>query len=448
MDVGAGDDPLKVTNGHVRSWELSDGDAMYLHGVCDGEMDFVYSSHCLEHLLHFDYALINWIRVLKPGGILYVVVPDYELYEKCSWPSRFNPDHKASFSLRISRRQVGGRANHYHLLDDVVPFLNRYGVQLLEVRLEDYGFDYSASADCDQTLGAATAQLCLIGRKVPLNGAALFIRNELGAGDHANILPALRYLTNIGYEVVAHRVYSLYDHLRVRDPPVDHAIEIPVHFQPEKNLPATQLCEELRERLGLDISGIVFPGVCFSADEFRRVRGLSQCPYVNVFPYTSIRQKVIDPQIVRTVVRHIESRGIPVFTTRLTNDDAYPWSELFRNFRPMHPAHFHRQWILEVAGAALNVCCDGGPLNVSLSCGTPTLGLLTIADASLMSFYPPWQWRAVASNFPCSPCFRAADYGSKRVSGCDHLEDSCGSHFSEATVLRAIDELLAEPQPS
>jgi SAM-dependent methyltransferase len=76
--------------------------------------DFVYSSHCLEHMRDVPETLRNWTRILRPGGWLYVVVPDYVLYEKMSWPSRFNSDHKQSFSGLIDRSAVV-RPNHWHL---------------------------------------------------------------------------------------------------------------------------------------------------------------------------------------------------------------------------------------------------------------------------------------------------------------------------------------------
>jgi hypothetical protein len=45
-------------------------------------------------------GLSNFLRVLKPGGFIVSTVPDSGLYEQARWPSRFNPDHKVSWTLR------------------------------------------------------------------------------------------------------------------------------------------------------------------------------------------------------------------------------------------------------------------------------------------------------------------------------------------------------------
>ena len=68
-------------------------------GTEDNSFDFVYSSHCLEDMEDVETALKNWVRILKPGGFLYVVVPDFGLYEKYCFPSRFNASHKSTFSI-------------------------------------------------------------------------------------------------------------------------------------------------------------------------------------------------------------------------------------------------------------------------------------------------------------------------------------------------------------
>jgi len=42
----------------------------------DESADEIYASHVLEHLPYGNKALEEWLRVLKPGGMLTVVVPD------------------------------------------------------------------------------------------------------------------------------------------------------------------------------------------------------------------------------------------------------------------------------------------------------------------------------------------------------------------------------------
>ncbi len=105
IDIGGKPDPLAqyasifARMQSVRTWDREDGDAQLLLGVPDKSFDFVHSSHCLEHMVDVAEALRNWIRVLKPDGYLIVTVPDEDLYEQGTWPSRFNADHKWTFTM-------------------------------------------------------------------------------------------------------------------------------------------------------------------------------------------------------------------------------------------------------------------------------------------------------------------------------------------------------------
>lgn len=111
IDIGAGPDSLgayaelfpRIQS--VRAWDLEDGDAQVMAGVNDETFDFVHSSHCLEHMRDPVEALANWWRILKPGGYLVVIVPDEDLYEQGVWPSTFNGDHKATFTLWKAKGQ-------------------------------------------------------------------------------------------------------------------------------------------------------------------------------------------------------------------------------------------------------------------------------------------------------------------------------------------------------
>lgn len=164
IDIGAGNDPLVVPSGSVRAWDVKDGDASFLSGIENQSYDFVYSSHCLEHLKDVSAGLENWARVIRPGGFLYIVVPDYCIYEKLNWPSMFNGDHKQSFSIDLSRSKVG-RGNHFHIVHDLVPLIHKAGADVLEVNFEDDGFNYSKGL-VDQTFDdSALCQISVISRK-------------------------------------------------------------------------------------------------------------------------------------------------------------------------------------------------------------------------------------------------------------------------------------------
>lgn len=97
LDIGYGSDPVTP---ECSGWDMRNGDAQYLDGVGDESFDYVYSSHCLEHMHDVRTALRNWFRVVRQGGYLLLAVPHRDLYEKKSrLPSRWNIDHKHMFLI-------------------------------------------------------------------------------------------------------------------------------------------------------------------------------------------------------------------------------------------------------------------------------------------------------------------------------------------------------------
>jgi SAM-dependent methyltransferase len=153
IDIGAGPDPLgqyrEMFPGMqgCRAWDLADGDAQYLEGVPDGSFDFAHSSHCLEHLVDPHIALANWIRVVKPGGHLVIVVPDEDLYEQGVWPSTFNDDHKWTFTVHKASSWSPRSVNVTQMLEQVAD-----RVQVLKVEVLDATFRYYGAQRFDQTL--------------------------------------------------------------------------------------------------------------------------------------------------------------------------------------------------------------------------------------------------------------------------------------------------------
>jgi SAM-dependent methyltransferase len=71
LDVGAGE---WVFPG-ARAVEDHQEENAYSLNVTDQSQDFIFSSHCLEHLEHWTEALEEWRRALKPKGRLYLYLP-------------------------------------------------------------------------------------------------------------------------------------------------------------------------------------------------------------------------------------------------------------------------------------------------------------------------------------------------------------------------------------
>lgn len=86
VDVGAGPWPLAD---HARPIDIRDGgDAMALPA---GPFDFVFSSHCLEHLNDPVAALEHWKSRLKPGGVLFLYLPHPDM---TYWLPQHNRKHR------------------------------------------------------------------------------------------------------------------------------------------------------------------------------------------------------------------------------------------------------------------------------------------------------------------------------------------------------------------
>jgi len=73
LDIGASNWPLPGATpiGPPNGW-----DAMKLPR---GEFDYVFSSHCLEHLVNPVEALEHWKTRLRPGGVLFLYLPHPEM---------------------------------------------------------------------------------------------------------------------------------------------------------------------------------------------------------------------------------------------------------------------------------------------------------------------------------------------------------------------------------
>ena len=100
LDIGAGRDP--VSPGAIVFDKLQ-GNAEHIFEHFEHQsFDTVFSSHCLEHINEPRLVIRDWFALVKPGGHLFVIVPDEDLYEQGHFPSIFNNDHKSTFTISKS----------------------------------------------------------------------------------------------------------------------------------------------------------------------------------------------------------------------------------------------------------------------------------------------------------------------------------------------------------
>ena len=132
IDIGCGPDPVTP---EVRQFDLADGDANHITRHVHEQFDFVYASHCLEHMHDPRQAVLEWWQLVKPGGHLFFLVPDEDLYEQGVFPSRFNDDHKATFTVSKSRSWSPVSINVLDLARSLP------GGELVSLVLQDHGYD-------------------------------------------------------------------------------------------------------------------------------------------------------------------------------------------------------------------------------------------------------------------------------------------------------------------
>ena len=153
IDVGGKPDPLGQYAGifplmsSCRTWDLEDGDALLMSGVENDHYDFLHASHSLEHMVDVSAALENWIRIVKPGGFLIITVPEEDLYELGNWPSRFNPDHKWTFTIMKEKSWSDKSIN---VLDLLRTFAGQVEVEKIEL-IRDFYRDAWVAEQIDQT---------------------------------------------------------------------------------------------------------------------------------------------------------------------------------------------------------------------------------------------------------------------------------------------------------
>lgn len=83
------------------------------------EVDYIFSSHCLEHLPDWVAGLEAWSKLLRPGGVLFLYLPDYSSEYWRPWVNRKH--HHALNRIMIKDWM---KANGFHKILSAGPDLN------------------------------------------------------------------------------------------------------------------------------------------------------------------------------------------------------------------------------------------------------------------------------------------------------------------------------------
>jgi ADP-heptose:LPS heptosyltransferase/predicted SAM-dependent methyltransferase len=148
-------------------------DAADLNFIDDNSLDFVFSSHLLEHLEDTGKALAEWWKKLKVGGHLVLYLPHFDLYPRMGVYGS-NPDHKHDFresDIRTHMESVGGWT-------------------LIREEVRDQAMEYSFL----QVFKKRGDSLCIVDLETRPDKAACVVRYG-GFGDSlqsANLLPELK----------------------------------------------------------------------------------------------------------------------------------------------------------------------------------------------------------------------------------------------------------------
>jgi SAM-dependent methyltransferase len=166
LDVGCGEDLLKKEDfpnlTSVEGFDLpKDANKIDEYFPAD-TFDVVHGSQVLEHLWNPLDALTRMLKITKPGGFVVMSFPDEDLYEKGMWPSRFNSDHKVSFSIYKPDSEM---PKHNDVLSLLGTLCNFTGAKIIKVELVDTNYDYNKPWYDDQTRADAEAFIEIVIQK-------------------------------------------------------------------------------------------------------------------------------------------------------------------------------------------------------------------------------------------------------------------------------------------
>jgi hypothetical protein len=108
VDVGCNREEWKFPGAYAVDPAINEYDAL---NFPYDNLDYVFSSHCLEHLINWVDVLDYWTSKLKVGGTLFLYLPDYSQTYWRPWHNRkhvniFTPDIIVDYMTDNGYRQI------------------------------------------------------------------------------------------------------------------------------------------------------------------------------------------------------------------------------------------------------------------------------------------------------------------------------------------------------
>lgn len=113
------------------------GDAQTMEGIPDDSYDFLISAHVIEHTKDPIGALEQWCRIVRPGGLIYLIVPDKRYtFDECR--VRTTLEH-----LILDYRRPSADRDYEHYLDYAIHALGKRDSAAIESADGLHRTDYS-----------------------------------------------------------------------------------------------------------------------------------------------------------------------------------------------------------------------------------------------------------------------------------------------------------------
>lgn len=116
------------------------GDAQTLSNISKDKYDFLIAAHVIEHMKNPLGAVEAWTRVVKPGGLVYIIVPDKRItFDKQR--VRTNLEH-----MILDYREPSNERDYEHFLDYATHVHDKSGIEAIaeadRLLAEDYSIHF------------------------------------------------------------------------------------------------------------------------------------------------------------------------------------------------------------------------------------------------------------------------------------------------------------------